>query len=155
MKKQFEPLWGKERINELTDEEKIYITNLDSIDDVSEPLEEPKEITLKPFEKVWNEVSDKIKWVSKPKKSHPYFDYIHEELTQIYGEKMGNQIMRIQLDILEVEFHKISGKRISWDKILYGGCSLNQWRKLITEVDKIHSKCGDGCKLQIQKVSMN
>jgi len=149
---QIESLLNKERINGLSEEEKINFTNLEMMGKF-EPVEESKEITLKPFEKLWNEVSDKIKWVNKPKKSHPYFDYIYEELSQIYGEKMGNLIMKIQLDILEVEFHKISGKRISWDNILYGGCSMNQWRKLINEVDKCFSKCGDDVKLQIQKVN--
>jgi hypothetical protein len=151
MEKQFEPLISKDLISGLSDKEKMNVTNIEMVGDF-EPIEESNEITLKPFEKLWNDVSHKIKWVSKPKKSHPYFDYIYEELSQIYGKKIGNLIMRILLDILEVEFQKISGTRIDWDKILYGGCSLNQWRKLITEVDKMYSKCGEETKLQIQKV---
>lgn len=143
------PLFDKNKVR--SEEEIKHFTNYETLNEMN-PIKESEEITLKPFEKLWNEVSHKIKWVSKPKKSHPYFDYIYEELIQIYGEEMGGMIMRIQLDIIEVEFSKINGNRIEWDKILYGGCSLNQWRKLITTIDEMFSKCGEGSNLQIQKV---
>jgi hypothetical protein len=146
------PLISKEHLNKMSEEEKIRISNIHLMEFEQKPIEESKEITLKPFEKVWNEVSQKIKWVNKPKNSHPYFDYIHNELTEIYGEKMGGVVMRMNLDIMECEFHKMNGERIDWDDILYGGCSLNQWRKLITEVDKMFSKCGSKVKFQTQRV---
>lgn len=147
--KTIEPLFDKNKVR--SEEELKHYTNIEEMGKTT-PIKETENITLKPFEKLWNEVSHKIKWVNKPKKSHPYFDYIYEELLQIYGEEMGEMVMRIHLDIMEVEFSKIIGKRIKWDEILYGGCSLNQWRKLITTLDKMFSKCGLGVELKVQKV---
>lgn len=147
--KTIEPLFDKNKVR--SEEELKHFTNIEKMNE-STPIKEMEDITLKPFEKLWNGVSNKIKWVNKPKKSHQYFDYIYEELIQIYGEQMGGLVMKIHLDIMEVEFSKIIGKRIKWDEILYGGCSLNQWRKLITILDEIFSKCGSGVKLKVQKV---
>ena len=140
----------KDEFNKLSEEEKIHTTNLHLLED-TDVFEEQCEITLKPFQKLWNDVSQKIKWVNKPKKSHPYFDSIYIELLEIYGEELGRQIMRIIMDIIEVEFHKLNGRRIEFFDILYGGCSLNQWVKLINTVDKIFSVSGNGSHLIIQK----
>ena len=153
----FKPLIDVNDIKNMSKEELMNVTNHQDMFSLRNgeltkkgtPLEESREVSVKPFKKLWLEVSDKIKWVSKPKKSHIYFDYIYHELLEIYGEDMGEYIMRVHLDIIEVEFHKINGSRIDFHEILYGGCSLNQWKKLMKVIDGLFSGVYE---LKIQKL---
>lgn len=108
---------------------------------------EMEEISLKPFSKIWNEVKSKIMFVSKPLKSVKYFDYIKDEMDEIYGDK-GNTIFGIILKIIEEEHYRMSGNPLSFGDIIHT-ISSNQWRKLIGICNKPFSS---EVKFQLGKI---
>lgn len=149
---ELQPIITRERIQSMTEEEKIHFTNIELFSDYDNPYVE-ENISMKPIETLWNDVSHKIKWVKKSKKSHPYFDYVYEGLIEVYGNSLGSDIMRIIMDIVEVEFHKLNGKRVDFFEIVYNkvNISLNQWRKLIDQVNIPLSNVSN-TSLKIQRV---
>jgi hypothetical protein len=141
----------KEQWNKLTEEEKIYVTNGELITEDTPYVEE--NINLKPIENLWNDVYQKIKWINKPKKSHPHFDSIYEGLIKVYGKSLGSDLMRILMDIIEVEYHVIYGKRVEFFDIIYNrvNISMNQWKTLIERVNIPLSNVSN-TSLKIQRV---
>lgn len=150
---ELQPIITRERIQSMTEEEKIHFTNIELFSDSDNPYVE-ENISMKPIETLWNDVSHKIKWVKKSKKSHPHFDYVYEGLKEVYGNSLGSDIMRIIMDIVEVEFHKLNGKRVDFFEIVYNkvNISMNQWRKLIDQVNIPLSNVSN-TSLKIQRVS--
>lgn len=95
---------------------------------------EMTEVTTKPLNKVWFEVSNKIKF-SNPKKTESTFKYISNELKEIYGYEVGNMMGNILLDRIEEEYYKLNnGDFLPFSHILRE-CSQNKWRKLIDRVN--------------------
>jgi hypothetical protein len=95
---------------------------------------EMTEVTTKPLNKVWFEVSNKIKF-SNPKKTESTFKYIVNELKEIYGYEVGNMMGNILFDRIEEEYCKLNnGDFLPFSHILRK-CSQNKWRKLIDRVN--------------------
>ena len=105
---------------------------------------------MKPHSKVWNEVFNKLKYVSKPKKSIPYLNYLNTELEEIYGEQLGYMMFDMTLQSLREEYFRLTNEPVEFNEILQKS-SLNSWRKILDKVNESFSS-GSGV-LQFLKES--
>jgi hypothetical protein len=97
---------------------------------------EMTEVTTKPLNKVWFEVSNKIKF-SNPKKTESTFKHILNDLKEIYGYEVGNMMGNILLDRIEEEYYKLNnGEFLPFINILRHS-SQKKWRKLIDRVNSL------------------
>jgi len=97
---------------------------------------EMEEVTTKPLNKLWFEVSNKIKFL-KPKKTESTFIYISNELEEIYGFKVGNIMTNFLLDVVEGEFYKLNNGEFLPFIDLLEVCSQNKWKKVIDRVSSL------------------
>ena len=124
--------------------------NIDEVVDVFEHSDNVQKVSMKPHSKVWNEVFNKLKYVSKPKKSIPYLYYLNNELEEIYGEQLGYMMFDMTIQSLREEYFRLTNEPLEFNEILQKS-SLNSWRKILDKVNEPFSS-GSG-ELQFLKES--
>jgi hypothetical protein len=118
---------------------------------VNEFIEEHKdlemnEITIKPLRKIWNEVVTKLRY-SKPKQRLNSFNYIKDELSEIYGEENGNTLMNILCDVFEGEFYKVNNGNFERVGFILHRSNEKKWVKTVNKVNSFLNN--DNIQLQI------
>ena len=124
--------------------------DMDEVVEVFEHSDNVQKVSMKPHSKVWNEVFNKLKYVSKPKKSIPYLNYLNTELEEIYGEQLGYMMFDMTLQSLREEYFRLTNEPLEFNEILQKS-SLNSWRKILDKVNEPFSS-GSGV-LQFLKES--
>ena len=108
---------------------------------------EMKDITIKPLRKIWNEIVTKLRY-SKPKQRLNYFNYMDDELSEIYGEENGNILMNILCDIFEGEFYKVNNGNFEEVGFILNRSNEKKWVKT---VNKVNTFLNRDIQLQISK----